>query len=497
MSRDELIELRRYLEENLAKGFIRASRSEAASPVLFAKKPGGGLRFCVDYRGLNAITVKNRYPLPLISETLDRLSRAKIYTKLDIISAFNRIRIKKGQEHLTAFRTRQGLFEYLVLPFGLCNGPATFQSYINEALRGYLDDFCTAYLDDILIYSENELEHQEHVHKVLERLAAHQLQVDVTKSTFYAKKVKYLGLIISTEGIQMDPDKVKAIIEWPHIQNVRDVQSFLGFANFYRRFIYNFSKIAMPLTRLTKKETPWEWTSECQKAFDTLRMAFTSELILIHFDPEKEIVVETDASDYVSAGILSQYDDNGILRPVAYFSRKHTPAECNYEIFDKELLAIVKAFENWRPELEGSAYPIDVVTDHKNLEYFTTTKLLSRRQARWAEFLSRFNFKIRYRPGKQGGKPDALTRRTADLPIEGDLTDPRNAFRNRPLLKLASIEVQNADIEDLTPQLSPVQIILAPISLEELTREPNEEPELDTLEELENYNEELTLEDLW
>ena len=253
----------------------------------------------------------------------------------------------------------------------------------------------------------------------------------------------------------------------------------------------------MPLTRLTKKETPWEWTSECQKAFDTLRMAFTSELILIHFDPEKEIVVETDASDYVSAGILSQYDDNGILRPVAYFSRKHTPAECNYEIFDKELLAIVKAFENWRPELEGSAYPIDVVTDHKNLEYFTTTKLLSRRQARWAEFLSRFNFKIRYRPGKQGGKPDALTRRTADLPIEGDLTDPRNAFRNRPLLKLASIEVQNADIEDLTPQLSPVQIILAPISLEELTREPNEEPELDTLEELENYNEELTLEDLW
>ena len=226
-------------------------------------------------------------------------------------------------------------------------------------------------------------------------------------------------------------------------------------------------------------------------------MAFTSELILIHFDPEKEIVVETDASDYVSAGILSQYDDNGILRPVAYFSRKHTPAECNYEIFDKELLAIVKAFENWRPELEGSAYPIDVVTDHKNLEYFTTTKLLSRRQARWAEFLSRFNFKIRYRPGKQGGKPDALTRRTADLPIEGDLTDPRNAFRNRPLLKLASIEVQNADIEDLTPQLSPVQIILAPISLEELTREPNEEPELDTPEELENYNEELTLEDLW
>ena len=454
MSRDELIELDRYLKENLSKGFIRASTSSAASPVLFVKKPGGGLRFCVDYRGLNAITVKNRYPLPLISETLDRLSKAKIYTKLDIISAFNRIRIKEGQEYLTAFRTRHGLFEYLVLPFGLCNGPATFQSYINESLRGYLDEFCTAYLDDILIYSENELEHTEHVRKVLQRLAEFGLQVDVTKSSFYATEVKYLGLIISTEGIRMDPEKIRTITEWPEIKNLRDVQSFLGFANFYRRFIYNFSRIVMPLTRLTKKDVPWEWTSECQKAFDTLRTAFTSDVVLAHYDPEKRIVVETDASDYVSAGILSQYDDDEVLRPIAYFSRKHTPAECNYEIFDKELLAIVRAFENWRPELEGSAYPIDVVTDHKNLEYFTTTKLLSRRQARWAEFLSRFDFQIRYRPGKQGGKPDALTRRTADLPIEGDLTDPRNEIRNRPLLKLASLDLEKVDIESLTARLS-------------------------------------------
>jgi hypothetical protein len=497
MSRNELEELDRYLKDNLAKGFIRASKSELASPVLFVKKPGGGLRFCVDYRGLNAITVKNRYPLPLICETLDRLSRARIFTKLDIISAFNRIRIKEGQEHLTAFQTRQGLFEYLVLPFGLCNGPATFQSYINEALRGYLDDFVTAYLDDILIYSENELEHELHVKRVLQRLRDFGLQVDITKCSFNVTKVKYLGLIISTEGVRMDPEKIRTITEWPPIANVKDVQSFLGFANFYRRFIYNFSKIAAPLTRLTKKDIKWDWNAECQQAFDTLRAAFTSEVVLAHYDPEREIVVETDASDYVSAGILSQYDDKRVLRPIAYFSRKHSPAECNYEIYDKELMAIVRAFENWRPELEGSAHPIDIITDHKNLEYFTTTKLLSRRQARWAEFLSRFDFRIRYRPGTQGGKPDALTRRSGDLPVEGDLTDPRNGIRNRPLLKLAQIELNHIDFKSLTPTTGSMQIVLSPLDFEDITDEDIPEPELDSEAELNDLIEEVTLEDLW
>jgi len=497
MSRNELQELDRYLKENLSKGFIRASKSEVASPVLFVKKPGGGLRFCVDYRGLNTITVKNRYPLPLISETLDRLSQAKIFTKLDIIAAFNKIRIKEGHEYLTAFRTRQGLFEYLVMPFGLCNGPATFQSYINEALQPYLDDFVTAYLDDILIYSDSELEHVVHVKRVLQRLREHGLQVDITKCNFHTTEVKYLGLIIGTDGVRMDPEKIRTITEWPPIQNVKDVQSFLGFANFYRRFIYNFSKIASPLTQLTKKDIAWNWTPECQRAFDTLRAAFTSSVVLAHYDPERKIVVETDASDYVSAGILSQYDDHGILRPVAYFSRKHTPAECNYEIYDKELMAVVRAFEHWRPELEGSVHPIDVVTDHKNLEYFTTTKLLSRRQARWAEFLSRFDFQIRYRPGKQGAKPDALTRRSRDLPIEGDMTDPRNEIRNRPLLKLARIEMDHVDLGKLLILTSPLEITLSPIDLHEGTPGPDTEPELDSEEELTSYDSDLSLSDLW
>ena len=304
MSRNETEELRRYLEDNLSKGFIRASRSQAASPVLFVKKPGGGLRFCVDYRGLNAITVKNRYPLPLISETLDRLSRAKVFTKLDIISAFNRLRIREGDEELIAFRTRFRLFEYLVIPFSLYNRLASFQHYINDTLREYLDDFCTAYLDDILIYSEIEAEHEIHVKRILQKLREAGLQADITKCEFHVTQVPYLGMIITTEGIKMDPAKVDAITNWPELVNVKDVQSFLGFANFYRRFIYGYSKLAAPLTRLTRKDVPFVWDKECQTAFDTLKEAFTSDIILRHYNLDRKIIVETDTSDFISRGIL-------------------------------------------------------------------------------------------------------------------------------------------------------------------------------------------------
>ncbi len=421
MSQDELRVLRKYLDEHLQKGFIRPSQSPIASPVLFAKKPGGGLRFCVDYRGLNAVTIKNRYPLPLIRETLNRLSRAKYFTKLDIIAAFNKIRIAEGQEWMTAFRTRFGLFEYLVAPFGLCNAPATFQHYINDVLFEFLDQFCTAYIDDILIYSDTLEEHKIHVRSVLSKLREAGLQVDITKCEFHVQEVKYLGLIVSTKGISMDPDKVQAVTEWPTPRNIKDVQAFLGFANFYRRFIQGFSRKVRVLTNLTKKEVQFDWTPRCQEAFELLKKAFVSAPILALFDPELECIVETDASDFVTAGILSQKGKDGLLRPVAYFSRKHSPAECNYEIYDKELLAIIRAFEEWRPELEGSGMPVQVLTDHRNLEYFMTTKSLTRRQARWAEFLSRFDFRIQYRPGTQGGKPDALTRRSGDLPNkEGD-----------------------------------------------------------------------------
>lgn len=436
MSQNELKVLRKYLDDNLAKGFIRASSSPAASPVIFVKKPGGGLRFCVDYRALNALTIKNRYPIPLIQETLRRLSKAKYYTKFDIIAAFNRLRVAKGDEWLTAFRTRYGLFEYLVMPFGLANAPSTFQHFVNDVLRPYLDVFCTAYIDDILVYSDNLQDHKKHVRLVLEAMSEAGLQLDIDKTEFHKAEVTYLGYVISTDGIKMDPAKVQAIVSWEYPTNTKDVRAFLGFANFYRRFINNFSQIVAPLVALTKKDTNFLFTDSCRSAFDQLKKAFISEPILRHFDPDLPIIVEADASDYVTAGVLSQKDEDGKVRPVAYFSKRMNPAEGNYEIYDKELLAIIRCFEQWRPELEGASFPIEVLSDHKNLQYFTTTKQLSHRQARWSEYLSRFNFTITYRPGKQGELPDALTRRSQDQPAQEEARKARQQTLLRPDLFL-------------------------------------------------------------
>jgi len=433
MSIQEQEAVRKYIQEQLGKGFIRRGSSPAAAPVLLVRKPGGGIRVCVDYRELNNITIKNRYPIPLIAETLDRLAGAKIFSKFDVVAAFNQIRMKEGHEWLTAFNTRYGQFEYLVMPFGLCNAPGTFQSYINETVRDYLDVFCTAYLDDILVFSEKEEEHTEHVRKLLQRLRERGLQLDIDKCEFGVRETKYLGVIITTEGIKMDPEKVQTILDWEIPTCVQEVKSFVGFAGFYRRFIKAFSRLTKPLSELTRGELfltksgrrkfkyrDFKWTKECQEAFDNLKRAFTTAPILAHFDPTRETWVETDASNGVVAGVLSQMV-NGELRPVAFFSKKLAPPECKYMIHDKELLAIIQAFKLWRPELMGVDSPIKVYSDHLALEYFMTTKVLNGRQVRWAEFLSEFNFKIMYRPGAAGGKPDALSRRSQDLPGPTDL----------------------------------------------------------------------------
>ena len=437
MTQRELFALREYLDKELAKGFIRVSRSPVSSPVLFVKKSNGDLRFCIDYRGLNNITIKNRYSLPLIQETLNQLSKAKFYTKLDVISAFNKIRIKEGDEWKAAFTTRYGLFEPLVLPFGLCNGPSTFQSYINEALHGLLDRFCTAYMDDVLIYSSTLREHRRHVREVLQRLIEFGLQVDISKCEFDATEVKYLGLFISTSGVRMDPEKIACIQEWPTPKTVKDIQGFLGFANFYRRFIANFSGLASPLTALTRKNMKFDWSTSCESAFNQIKKAFNDNQMLAHFDPRRKTILETDASDFVTAAILSQYDDSDVLRPVAFMSKKMIPAELNYEIYDKELLAIVNAFETWTAEMGSVESTALVLTDHKNLEYFTTTKKLNRRQVRWNELLADFDFKIVFRPGKQNGKADALTRIHADIPQ--DNTDDREQHQHQVLLKPSQI----------------------------------------------------------
>ncbi len=431
MSQTELQTLREYIDQMVDKGFIRPSKSPIGAPVLFTKKKDGGLRLCVDYRGLNRLTRKNRYPIPRIDTLIDRLSSAKVFTKIDLRDGYHNVRIAEGHEWKTAFRTRYGAFEYLVMPFGLTNAPATFQNFMNDIFHDLADDFVVVYLDDVLIYSKNEQEHVGHVREVLERLRANDLHAKPEKCSFHVDSVEYLGVIVSPDGVAMDPSKVQVILDWPTPRTVKELQSFLGFANFYRRFIDNYSGITGPLTQLLRKNTPWRWNDKRQAVFDLLKNAFTTAPILRHFDPDHPIILECDASDYAIAAILSQVDPTTQeVRPVAFHARTMLPAELNYDIYDKELLAIHEGFKQWRAYLEGARHQIQVFSDHCNLQYFTTTKQLSRRQARWSEYLSSFDYTIYYRPGRLGAKPDALTRRADVYPKKADLADA-NAINNR------------------------------------------------------------------
>jgi transposase InsO family protein len=455
MSVGELQACRKYLIENLDKGFIVPSQSPFASPILFVKKPNGGLRFCVDYRKLNAVTKKNRYPLPLIDETLARVSRAKIFTKLDIRQAFHRIRVDPDSEDLTSFRTRYGQFKYKVTPFGLTNAPSTFQEFMNETLMDLLDVCCTAYLDDILIYSDDPQEHEMHVKLVLERLRAAGLQADIKKCEFNVTRTKYLGFIVSTDGVEVDPEKIAVIMQWKYPRTVKGVQSFLGFCNFYRRFIQDYGRLAAPLTQLTRADHVFDFDHACEAAFEALRTRLMNAPLLAHFDIDRQCMLETDASDTVVAAVFSQLGLDGEWHPVAYFSKTMAPAESNYPIHDKEMLAIVRAFEHWRAELEGTADAVQVLSDHKALEYFMTTKSLSARQARWAEILSRYNFKILYKPGRTN-KADPLTRMDTDTEAQNKM---KTSFREQTLLRAENLDPQILDGLDnfqLSLELSPI-----------------------------------------
>jgi transposase InsO family protein len=416
LSAEELEAARKYITENLAKGFIEPSNAPWAAPILFALKGDGSLRFCVDYRKLNAMTKKDQYPLPLIDETLARIAQARVFTKIDIRQAFHRIRIAPESEDLTTFRTRYGAYKFKVMPFGLTNGPATFQRFINNTLMGYLDDFCSAYIDDILIFLATQEEHEVHVRRVLERLREAGLQADLKKCEFHVTETRFLGFIIGTGGVRPDPKKLDAVRLWQRPTTVKEVQSFLGFCNFYRRFVREYGRVARPLTNLTKKDTQFVWTDDCQHAFGELKKRLLDGPVLAHFRYGRPTRVETDASQGVVAGVLSQMQDDGQWHPIAYFSETMQGAEVNYHIHDKELLAVVRALQFWRAELIGlqNEDPFLIVSDHEALKYFSTKRLLNIRQAGWAELLSQYNFHITYRPGSENAAADALSRKLED-----------------------------------------------------------------------------------
>uniref|UniRef100_A0AAQ4RF45 Gypsy retrotransposon integrase-like protein 1 n=1 Tax=Gasterosteus aculeatus aculeatus TaxID=481459 RepID=A0AAQ4RF45_GASAC len=335
---------------------------------------------------------------------------ATIFTKLDLRNAYHLVRIKEGDEWLTGFNTPMGHFEYLVMPFGLTNAPAVFQSMVNDVLRDMIGRFVFVYLDDILVFSEDLPNHVLHVKQVLQRLLENRLFVKAEKCDFHAQTTSFLGYIISEGQLKMDREKVRAVLDWPQPESRLQLQRFLGFANFYRRFIRDYSRVAAPLTALTSTSRSFCWNPAANEAFRDLKGRFTDAPILSHPDTSRQFVVEVDASDVGVGAILSQRSSSDHkLHPCAFFSRRLSPAERNYDVGNRELLAAKLALEEWRHWLEGAEQPFVVWTDHKNLAYVQSARRLNSRQARWALFFGRFNFSLTFRPGSRNGKADALS----------------------------------------------------------------------------------------
>ncbi|KAJ9542547.1 hypothetical protein OSB04_029053 [Centaurea solstitialis] len=400
----ELKEMLAQLQELLDKGFIRPSTSPWGAPVLFVKKKDGTMRMCIDYRELNKVTVKNKYPLPRIDDLFDQLQGAKYFSKIDLRSGYHQLKVREEDIPKTAFQTRYGHYEFLVMSFVLTNAPAAFMDLMNRVCKPYLDEFVIVFIDDILIYSKTAEEHGEHLRKVLEMLKREQLYAKFSKCEFWLKEVQFLGHIVTQEGIKVDPAKIEAIKDWESPKSPSEVRSFLGLAGYYRRFIEHFSAIATPLTALTKKDVKFEWTSTCERAFNNLKGKLTSAPILTLPNGTDGFVVYCDASKLGLGCVLMQ--DRKVI---AYASRKLKVHELNYPTHDMELAAVVFALKIWRHYLYG--VKCQIYTDHKSLQYLLNQKELNMRQRRWIELLSDYDCEILYHPGKGNVVADALSRK--------------------------------------------------------------------------------------
>ncbi|KAF8748203.1 hypothetical protein RHS01_10971 [Rhizoctonia solani] len=394
--------LKDWLRDKLKAGKIRPSKSSISSPVMFVPKKDGSCCLVVDYQRLNNQTKKNVYLLPCPDDLMAQLCGAKIFTKLDLRWGYNNVWVKEGNKWKTAFCTKYGLYKSLVMTFGLTNAPAAFQHFMNKLFKDLLDVCVIIYLDNILIYSKDDASHTQHVH----------------------------------EGFSLDKLKIQAVQEWPTPTKVKEVQSFLGFANFLQQFLANFSHMAQPLHNLVKKDTLWKWETREQEAFQGLKEAITNALVLCHTDPTKPYFLETDASGAALGSILSQCQEDGRLHPLGFLSKSFKGAEQNYNTHNKELLAIIRSFEYWRIFLEGTLHPITVFTDHRNLEYWKESRTFNCCHAQWHLLLAGYNFQIVYCPRKQSGKPDALSQHLdhADIPPTNQTMLPDPVFANVALV---------------------------------------------------------------
>ena len=406
LSPKEHDELQAQIDELLAQGHIRPSTSPYGAPVLFVPKKDGRWRMCMDYRALNKQTIRDQYPLPRIDDLLDRLGQAKHFSTLDLASGYHQIAVKASDIPKTAFRTQRGQFEFLVMPFGVTNAPATFQRLMNEIFKEELDDFVLVYLDDILIFSKTLKEHIHHIRQALEKLRKAQLYARLHKCSFFQERVEYLGFDVSPHEVQPSPEKVRTVVEWPRPCSVKDVRSFLGLAGFYRRFIKQFSLKARPLTDLTKEGIHWHWGENEEKAFVTLKRSLVVAPVLHMPNFDLPFVVTTDAS-LVSVGAILEQNFGQGMQPVAFESRKLNPAETRYSAYERELLGIVWAIGKWRHYLEGRHFIVQ--TDHSSLRHLPNQPSVNRRIWKWVSILQGYDIEIRHIPGKVN-PADALTR---------------------------------------------------------------------------------------
>ena len=406
----EMQELSTQLQELLDKGFIRPSSSPWGAPILFVRKKDGSHRMCIDYRELNKVTVKNRYPLPRIDDLFDQLQGASWFSKIDLRSGYHQMRVRDEDVQKTAFRTRYGHYEFVVMPFGLTNAPAAFMDLMNRVCRPMLDRSVIVFIDDILVYSKTQGQHEEHLREVLETLRRERLFAKFSKCEFWLREVQFLGHLVNQKGILVDPAKIEAVMQWEVPRSPSEIRSFLGLAGYYRRFIQDFSKIAVPLTRLTKKSVVFRWGPEQQAAFETLRQRLCEAPILTLPEGVEDFVVYCDASITGMGAVLMQRG-----HVVAYASRQLKPHEANYPTHDLELGAVVFALKIWRHYLYGVRCTI--YTDHKSLRYLMDQPSLNMRQRRWLDVLKDYDCEILYHPGKANVVADALSRKVSAAPI--------------------------------------------------------------------------------
>ncbi|WMV13486.1 hypothetical protein MTR67_006871 [Solanum verrucosum] len=394
MAPTELRELKSQLQELLEKGFIRPSVSPWGAPVLFVKMKDVTLRLCIDYIQLNRITIKNRYPLPRIDDLFDQLKSAKVFSNIDLRSGYHQLHLRAEDIPKTAFRTQYGHYEFLAMPFGLTNAPAVFMDLMNRVFKTYLDQFVVVFIDDILIFSRSSEDHDKHLRIILQILKEKELYAKLSKCEFWLDKVTFLGHVVSSEGVKVDPSKIQAVVEWRPPKSPTEVRSFLGLAGYYKRFAKGFSIIASPLTKLLQKEVKFIWDDKCQKSFETLKSLLTQAPILTLPIKGEEYVVYSDASHNGLACVLMQEG-----KVISYAFGKLKLHELNYPTHDLELATIVFAFKIWRHYLYGEK--CHIFTDHKSLKYLGTQKELNLRQRRWLELIKDYDCTIDYHPACQ------------------------------------------------------------------------------------------------